>query len=225
MKSNMILFVFDLFGTFFFALSGGFRAVKYEMDLLGVVVLSTAVGVGGGIIRDTMLGIHPPAALGSNIYLAVCILGGIAVFAFAPKIASQWDMVKLADAIGLGVFAAIGASKAHSAGLGLTGIVLCGTISAVGGGVVRDVLVGEIPSIFSTGFYASTAIIGSFCLWLLNLFQLNFQCIFLVSALLTIILRLLAIRYDFGLPRVRRLPASPAELTAQRKNRRQKKSA
>ncbi|MCL5271285.1 MAG: TRIC cation channel family protein [bacterium] len=106
MTSADVIYGFDLFGTFFFAVSGAFRAVKYELDLLGVVVLATAVGVGGGIMRDAMLGIHPPAALAGNVYLVVCIAAGLAVFAFAPRIAARWDMVKLADAVGLGVFAA-----------------------------------------------------------------------------------------------------------------------
>lgn len=217
MQPSTILFAFDLFGTFFFALSGGFRAVKYEMDLLGVIVLSIAVGVGGGIIRDTMLGIHPPAALSGNTYLIICALGGVAVFLFAPRIATRWEMVKLADAIGLGVFAAIGSYKAFDHGLGLTGMIMCGTISAVGGGVIRDVLVGEIPAIFSTGFYASTAIIGSAAFWALMKLACPIWPAFLIASILTIVLRLIAIRYDLHLPHVKRLPAAPADLTAQRR--------
>lgn len=224
MKHALVLYAFDLFGTFFFALSGGFRGVKYEMDLLGITVLSVAVGVGGGIIRDTMLGIHPPAALGGNAYLITCALAGVAVFFFAPRIASRWDMVKLADAIGLGVFAAIGSYKAFDHGLGLTGMVMCGTISAVGGGVIRDVLVGEIPEIFSTGFYASTAILGSLAFWLMMRLDFHIWPTFLAASGLTILLRLVSIRYNLHLPNVKRLPAPPADITAQRKQRRKQKS-
>lgn len=218
MHSSTILYSFDLFGTFFFAVSGAFRAVKYEFDLLGVMVMAIAVGVGGGIMRDTMLGIHPPAALAGDVYMGVCLLGGIAVFFFAPHIAAKWDMVMLADAIGLGVFAAIGASKAVVlGGTGLSGVVLCGTISAVGGGVVRDVLSGEVPAILSSDFYASAAILGSLAFWGLTRAGVPFGLAFVLAAGLTILSRLAAMRYRFNLPRVRRLPASPSSLAARRK--------
>lgn len=218
MNTSKILYFFDLFGTFFFAVSGGFRAVKYEFDLLGVLVLSIAVGVGGGIMRDSMLGIHPPAALAGDVYLGVCIAGGLAVFFFAPHIAARWRDVMLADAVGLGVFAAIGASKAATIGhTGVTGMILCGTITAVGGGVVRDVLSGEVPAILTSDFYASTAILGSLACWILMRLGAPIGVTFIATAVLTTALRLVAIHYKLRLPRVRRLPASPSELAARRK--------
>ena len=96
----------------FFAISGAFRAVKHQCDLLGCIVLATAVGIGGGVIRDLILGVHPPSAFQNEYYLIICIAAAIAVFFFAPSIAARWDMVRIADAVGLGVFAAIGASRA-----------------------------------------------------------------------------------------------------------------
>ena len=101
-----MLDILDIFGTFVFAVSGAFRAVKYELDILGVLVLSVATGVGGGIVRDVMLGATPPAALQNELYLLVCVLGGLIVFIGARGIAQRWDWVRGADAIGLGVFAA-----------------------------------------------------------------------------------------------------------------------
>jgi uncharacterized membrane protein YeiH len=169
-------------------------------------------------MRDVMLGVHPPAALAGDVYLGVCVLGGLAVFFFAPGIALRWNMVMLADAIGLGVFAAIGASKAATlGGTGLTGMILCGTISAVGGGVVRDVLSGEVPAILTSDFYASTAILGSAAYWLLMRLGAPFGVAFLGAALLTIAARLLAMALKLRLPRVHRLPASPSQLAGRRK--------
>jgi uncharacterized membrane protein YeiH len=214
----MIIYTFDLLGTLFFAISGAFRAVKYEYDVLGVLVMAIAVGVGGGIIRDAMLGVHPPAAMAGDVYMGICILGGLAVFFFAPKIAVRWNLVMLADAIGLGVFAAIGSSKAVTIGhTGVIGTILCGTISAVGGGVIRDVLSGEVPAILIVSdFYASTAILGSLAFWILHRCGAPYGWTFLSAAILTTVFRLFAMHYHLQLPRVRRLPQSPSHMAQQR---------
>lgn len=224
MGKSAIIDFFDLFGTFFFAVSGAFRAVKYEFDLLGVLVLSIAVGVGGGIMRDVMLGIHPPAALSGDVYLGVCILGGLTVFFFAPKIAVRWSGVMLADAIGLGVFAAIGASKGAAHGLGVTGMILCGTISAVGGGVVRDLLSRETPAILTSDFYATTAILGSAAYWALTQLHVPFGVTFIAAALLTTATRLAAMHYRLELPHVRHLPDSPSRLAQLRKEKQRQRA-
>ena len=101
-----LLFALDLFGTLVFAVTGAFRAVKYELDILGVLVLSVFTGVGGGILRDVILGSYPPAVFTNEIYFLVCLCGGLLVFFTAPRIAQWWHLVKIFDAIGLGVFAA-----------------------------------------------------------------------------------------------------------------------
>jgi len=114
----------DIFGTFVFAISGAFRAVKYELDLLGVLVLSVATGVGGGVVRDLILGFTPPAAFQNETYLLVCFVGGLLVFIGSTKIATRWDCVMASDALGLSVFAAIGAAKASICGLCTIGIIM-----------------------------------------------------------------------------------------------------
>ena len=98
----MTLLALDLFGTLVFAISGAFRAVKYELDILGVTVLAIATGVGGGIIRDLILGQTPPAFFQNESYFFICVVGALLVFFWAPKIAKGWDYVLIADAIGLG---------------------------------------------------------------------------------------------------------------------------
>ena len=103
----MILNSLDLLGTLAFALSGAFRAVKHELDLLGLVVLATLTGVGGGLIRDVLLGSTPPVALKDETYLLVCILGAMLAILGKRRIAFHWDLVMTADAIGLGVLSLI----------------------------------------------------------------------------------------------------------------------
>ena len=156
-----MLYALDLLGTFVFALSGAFKGRRYELDWLGIFVLAVLTGVGGGLIRDMLLGDTPPAAFQDEWYFVACLLGAVLVIAAAPKIAKRWNRVMLADAVGLGLFAALGAAKGAAHGLGPIGVVMMGALTATGGGVIRDLLVREVPSILHKGFYATAAIIGA----------------------------------------------------------------
>ncbi|MEN9354789.1 MAG: hypothetical protein RL318_2114 [Fibrobacterota bacterium] len=208
----MILSILDYVGTFAFALSGAFRAVKYELDLLGVFVLATATGVGGGIARDVLLGATPPTALKDGSYLAICILAGVAVFVAARRIAHLWDMVLFADAVGLGVFAAIGAAKAESLGATPFTVVLMASLTASGGGVVRDLLVREIPAALTTDVYATAALAGGGVWVLTGYLGFPYDMRILLTVLLTWIVRMLALRYGLSLPRVSRMTKSPSQI-------------
>ncbi len=148
----MLLAVLDFAGTFVFALSGAFKGVRRGLDYLGITVLAVLTGVGGGIVRDVLLGATPPAVFRDERYLAVL---------FGRTISKTWNRVMLADAIGLGLFAAMGAAKGASFGLGPLGTIFCGALTAVGGGVIRDVLVGDRPAVLYKGYYATAAIIGA----------------------------------------------------------------
>ena len=163
----------DLFGTFIFGLSGAFRAVKYELDLLGVLILSITTGVGGGMIRDILIGSTPTAALQDERYIIVSIVAGVLVFLGAKRLAKEWRKIIVSDAIGLGVFTAIGVSKATTFGLGPIGAVMMGVITATGGGVIRDLMVREIPGVLSRDFYATASIIGGFSYILVGLMGAN----------------------------------------------------
>ena len=217
-----MLHYLDIFGTFVFAISGAFRAVRHELDILGVLVLAIATGVGGGIIRDIMLGNIPPAAFQNEIYLIVTVFGGLIVFAAAPKIAPRWDYVMIADAIGLSVFAAIGAAKAQSAGLGSIGIIMMAAITATGGGLIRDLLVMEIPAVLKSDFYASAALLGGTCFAALGALGLDQNMKLVCTIALTFLLRVAAMKYKLSLPKVRSLPASPSQLTQMRKSKKTK---
>ncbi len=204
---SAVLLVLDYVGTAVFAVSGGFKAVKHELDFLGVIVLSVLTGVGGGVLRDLLLGRAPPAAFVDEKYLLICIGMGILVIIMAARIAKVWMAVKVLDAIGLGTFAALGASLAARSGLGLVGVVFVGVITACGGGVARDMMVQEIPAMISRDFYATAAAAGALALWagyrlgLGEAWWLPF-----LSILVTTGLRLLAMRLKFSLPKVKRIP-------------------
>ena len=106
------MLLIDLLGTLAFAFTGAFRAVKYELDWLGVIVLATMTGVGGGLLRDLLLGSTPPVALRQPMYVGVCVVGAVLTIVAKRHIATLWDRVMLADALGLGFFAAVGAARA-----------------------------------------------------------------------------------------------------------------
>lgn len=211
----MLLFL-DLLGTLAFAFTGAFRAVKHELDWLGVIVLATMTGVGGGMVRDLLLGETPPVALRQPMYIGICILGAVLTIVAKRKIAPHWDWVMMADALGLGFFAAIGAARAAQAGANPMTIVLLAGLTAVGGGVIRDVLVCEIPQVLKSDFYATAALIGGGAYWLLTCTSLPHTPRLLLTTGLTFGLRLVAMRRGLQLPKMRRLPASPSTIAKQR---------
>lgn len=165
---SSILYWLDIFGTFIFALSGAIKAVKNKLDFLGVIVYAVTVGCAGGIIRDTMLGATPVGVYTDDMYVIVCVLAAFLVIFFSKFIVGRWSLIVYCDAIGLGVFCALGCNKALSMGVDEIGIIICGILSTSGGGVLRDLFSREIPMIFTSDFYASAGILGSLLFVLLS---------------------------------------------------------
>lgn len=161
MNSHTVYLVLDLIGTFAFALSGAVAARQRRLDLFGIAAVSFMVACGGGIIRDVCIGAIPPTGLSNWRYLAVSLLASIVVIAAYAPVRRMHQPVLFFDAIGLGLFAVSGAQKAlaftHSAELA----ILLGIVSAVGGGVMRDVLLSRVPSILDREIYASAALVGA----------------------------------------------------------------
>ena len=199
-----LLYLIDLAGTLVFAVSGALQANRHELDFLGFMVLAVATGVGGGIIRDMMLGATPPAVFQDELYLIVCVVGGVLVFRAAPPIARRWNRVLVADAVGLGVFAAIGAAKAWAFGLGPIGVMMMAALTATGGGVVRDLLVREVPAVIKSGFYATAALIGGLVYWATASAELIEPVRVLVTAGATTGLRFWAMQRRINLPTARK---------------------
>src|SRR5437868_12471459 len=158
---STLLRVFDLGGTFVFALSGATAGVKHRLDLFGVLVLSFAAGNSGGIARDVMIGATPPAAITDWRYIAVSMLAGLITFYWYRIISRLKSPVLVFDAAGLGLFAVSGAGKALAFHAGPVAATLLGMLTGIGGGMVRDVLVTEIPTVLRTELYAVAALIGA----------------------------------------------------------------
>ncbi|MEO0558980.1 MAG: trimeric intracellular cation channel family protein [Bacteroidota bacterium] len=196
-----MLTALDLLGTFVFALSGALKAVRHELDWLGVAVLAALTGVGGGIVRDLLLGDNPPAVFQDERFFVVCLIGAIVVIRAAPHVVARWNLVMVADAIGLGLFAALGAAKGISHGLGPIGILLMGTLTAVGGGVIRDILVGERPAVLYKDFYATAALAGAGVLIGLDAIGVSLSLQLVLAALACSALRFVALIRNLRLPR------------------------
>ncbi|HEY3632999.1 MAG TPA: TRIC cation channel family protein [Jatrophihabitantaceae bacterium] len=151
----------DLAGVFVFALSGGLAAVRVRLDLFGVVVVATVTAIGGGIVRDTLLGATPPESLRHWPYLAVPAAAAILVFYWHPQVARLRMLVLLADAAGLALFTVTGTRQALEAGLPAAGACVLGVLTGVGGGMIRDVLLREIPLVLRSEIYALAAVVGA----------------------------------------------------------------
>lgn len=156
-----LLHALDLLGVFVFALSGASLAVTRRLDLFGVLVLAAVAALGGGLVRDVLLDAHPPAALDGADYLLTTLVAGLLVFFFSPLVERLAAAVRLFDAAGLGLFVAAGTTKALDAGLGAAGAVTLGVLTGIGGGVARDVLVGQVPTVLRREVYAVPAVLGA----------------------------------------------------------------
>src|SRR5690242_8411057 len=142
-----LVLALDLFGTFVFALSGGMSGVRHGLDVFGVFVLSFAAGNAGGITRDLLIGAVPPAAITDWRYIGVSILAGLTTFLWHSTVSRLNSSVLVFDAAGLGLFAVSGALKALAFGLNPVASILLGMLTGIGGGMLRDVLVAEIPTV------------------------------------------------------------------------------
>jgi uncharacterized membrane protein YeiH len=190
----------DFIGTFAFAISGATAGVRKRLDLFGVLVLAFAAGTAGGITRDALLGATPPVALVDARYLAVCTLAGLATFCRHDLIERLRNPLQLSDAIGLGLFAVIGARKALEHGVGPVGAVMLGVLTGVGGGVVRDVLVMQIPGILQRELYAVAALLGALIVVAGDMLRLPPQPVAVIAALACFALRFMAMRRGWQLP-------------------------
>jgi uncharacterized membrane protein YeiH len=162
MSDPPVLLVLDLAGTFAFALNGALTAVRTaHLDIVGVITLGMITSVGGGIIRDVLLGALPPATFVDWRYLAVAAGGGLIAFLFSRWLDRFTRLIDLLDAAGLSLFAVTGAGKALELGVGPAQAIILGAVTGVGGGTVRDVLIQRVPSVLSSGLYAIPALVGA----------------------------------------------------------------
>lgn len=202
---HTLLVVFDLSGTFVFALSGGMDGVKHRLDLFGVLVLSFAAGNSGGILRDVMIGAVPPAAISDWRYVAVSILAGLITFCWARLVHAFRSPVMVFDAAGLALFAVAGTGKALAYNAGPGAAILLGMLTGIGGGMVRDLLVREIPTVLRIELYAVAALIGATVMVIGKALQFPLSNSAIAGAVLCFVVRYLAIRRAWRLPVARAL--------------------
>ena len=200
---NLVLELANYIGIIAFAISGSMKAIKKGMDLLGVLVLGFSTALGGGIIADLLLGKTPPINLVYLPYPLTAFISSLFTFIFYKVFSNASKPLLYADAIGLGAFASSGASLAYSIYPSPLLVVMIGTITAVGGGVIRDLLSNEIPLVLTREFYATAAIIGSFTFFLLRYEGISEEFAIFISFLITTLLRIVAIRMKWELPKLR----------------------
>lgn len=193
-----VINIFDLLGTFAFALSGALMAIKKDMDLFGILVLAMVTAIGGGTLRDILLGFTPVFILNNPIYIYISVVAAFGAFFFSRILFRINSVILIADAIGLGTFVCIGISKAIEANVSLTGAVLLGLITAVMGGMIRDLLANEIPAVLVRDFYAITCILGGIAYVVLYRLGVSHNITVLSTTGFIIVLRLLAIEFSWN---------------------------
>jgi uncharacterized membrane protein YeiH len=196
-----ILYLLDLIGTAAFAASGAWVGVRKRMDLFGVLVLGVVTAVGGGTLRDLLLGDIPPFSLQDEAYIYIALAVSLVVFANRERFQTFEKPLLYFDAVGLGTFLVIGTTKALEFQMGLLSAVLMGVMTGTAGGVLRDILANQVPLILRREIYASACVAGGVLLVVLEQAGAGRIASALLAAGTVIAVRLLAIRYEWGLPK------------------------
>lgn len=197
----MLWLALDLTGTFVFALNGALTAVRAaRLDIVGVVTLGMMTALGGGVIRDVVIGDIPPATFRDWRYFALAVAGGLLAFALSKLLSRLEAAITVFDAVGLSVFAVIGTSKAAAFGLGIAPTLLLGVVTAVGGGTIRDVLIGRIPTVLRSELYAIPALVAAtITIAAIRLDHYGLGAA-LVAAAVCFVIRMLGVRFGLNAP-------------------------
>lgn len=194
------MFVFDIIGTIAFAMAGALTAIQKKLDVFGVFILALTTALGGGVVRDVIISNTPPMAFRNYEFVMISILSAILVM-FVYKSIAKFNMtIQVCDAIGLGAFTVGGANMAIDFGLNnLLAVTFLAVVTGVGGGIIRDIFVKEIPGVFCKEIYAVAALVGSMCFYFMYPF-FSVQTSMYSCFALTTLLRLIAMKYDIHLP-------------------------
>lgn len=200
---TLLIQILDLFGTMAFAVTGAFKAIEHKSDIVGIIILSTITGVAGGVIRDVIFGKFPPTAVINSLCIAITVSTGVVIFFLYPLLKKHWNLFLKFDAVGLGVFTVIGSTFAYNLfGLNFLAMSFAGVLTAIGGGILRDVSVNEVPLVF-VEFYASASFVGILTLFVMLSVNINLSIAAIPSIIITTSLRLIAMRYNWNLPRAK----------------------
>lgn len=204
LPAQTTILALDLFGTMAFAVTGAFKAIERKSDIVGIIILATITGVAGGTIRDIMMGHFPPHSISDPYYVIITVTTGFTMFFLYPKMQKHWNLFLKFDAIGLGVFTAIGATFAYETyGMNFLAMSMAGMVTAVGGGILRDMFVNEIPMVFVKELYASASFLGVLVFYIALSIDSNLEIATVASIVVTTVLRLVAMKYNWNLPKAR----------------------
>ena len=196
------IFILDNLGVFSAALSGALASYRKNHDFYGLVVIAGVNALGGGILRDILIGQIPPIFLTDFIYWILIFVAVVSVSLFAPKIERSKRLLVILDALGLGTFTVIGVNTGIAHHITWNGAILCGVVTGTVGGLIRDIILFERPFILSKEFYASTSLLGASIYYIIvnfNILPLSFSmffCLFLITGM-----RLVSYYYNWALPR------------------------
>lgn len=210
---EIILFVFEMVGTVAFAISGAMIAIKKRVDIFGVIVLSSMTALGGGIVRDILIGHLPPTMFSDYRYVLAAVVTSVVVFIVAyifrdlyRRSESTVDAVNnIFDALGLGIFTVMGAKVAIESGFTVNGIlVVClAVITGVGGGIIRDIMLKEIPFVLKKRIYAVASILGGTAYHLMYVNNVNIRIATVVAVLIVFTVRIIATVFKLDLPKIK----------------------
>lgn len=207
---STLVLVLDLCGTFVFALSGAAAGFKRRLDIFGVLVLSYVAANSGGIIRDLLIGAVPPPGIADWRYIAVPLLAGLATFYAGSIVDRLHDSVQLFDAAGLALFAVSGAEKALNFHLGPLTAVVLGMLTGIGGGMVRDIMSARVPTVLRGDIYAVAALAGAAVVVVGRQLHLPGTATTITGAVLCFVIRFVAIRRSWQLPKAKTRKAGAA---------------
>ena len=201
---DFFIYILDLFGTMAFAVTGAFKAIEHKADIVGIIILAAITGLAGGTIRDVVFGKTLPNSLIDPTYVIIAVISAIVLFLLYSKMKKHWNVFLKFDALGLGVFTVIGATFAYNLfGMNFLIIVLSGMLTAIGGGILRDVFVNQTPIVFVKELYASASFIGAITFYFTLLITNEVYAATILGIILTTGLRLVAMKYNWNLPRVK----------------------
>lgn len=196
----MFFQIIEILGTFAFSISGVLVALEKRMDVFGVFIIAFATSVGGGTLRDVLIGQTPVTWMENMIYVYVIIAATIFSIIFRKRLDYLKGSLFLFDTIGIGLYTVVGIEKGLAIGLHPIICIALGTITACFGGVIRDILCNEIPIIFRKEVYATACILGGLIYFLLRELPIDNNIVFVISGLVVIVVRLIAVKFKISLP-------------------------
>ena len=197
-----LIYVLDILGTFAFAISGAQVAKKKQFDIFGVIIIAFVTAVGGGMIRDVLINAHPINWIGDLNYVWTILIAVLKMYLFRSKVAHLSKTLFLFDTIGISVFTLLGLQKGLDYNLHPFLALIMGMVSAVFGGVIRDVLTRKVPLIFKKEIYASACLIGGVVYLSLGFLDVSENIQFVLSGLVIFVIRLVAVKYKLELPKI-----------------------